>query len=96
MLSVDTGTTVATFVAVPNASGTLPAYKLGSEISQINVDVKSPLSKIDGARIYFFVAENSTFPNAPEVTYSSSGANVTNVRNPPNSDVPPTHSPNSP
>lgn len=88
MLSVGTGTT-ATFVPVPNASGTLPAYKLGSEISQINVDLTSPLSKIDGARIYFFVAENSTFPNAPEVSYSSSGSAVTNVKNPPNSDYPP-------
>lgn len=88
MLSVETGT-IATFVAVPNASGTLPAYKLGSEISQINVDVRSPLSKIDGARIYFFVAQNSTFPNAPQVSYSSSGSAVTNVKNPPNSDYPP-------
>lgn len=88
MLSVGTGT-IATFVPVPNASGTLPAYKLGSEISQINVDLTSPLSKIDGARIYFFVAENSTFPNAPEVSYSSSGSAVTNVKNPPNSDYPP-------
>ncbi len=89
MLSVGAGTTIATFVPVPNEKGTLPAYKLGSEISQINVDVKAPLNKIDGARIYFFVAENSTFPNAPEVSYSNSGANVTNVKNPPNSDVPP-------
>ena len=90
MLSVEAGT-IATFVPVPNGSGTLPAYKLGSEISQINVDVSPPLSKIDGARIYFFVAENSMFPNAPEVSYSSSssGTTVTNVKNPPNSDYPP-------
>lgn len=92
MLSVETGTTIAKFVPVPNEKGTLPAYKLGSQISQINVDLPSPLpatGKIDGARIYFFVAENSTFPNAPKVSYSGSGANVTNVKNPPNSDYPP-------
>lgn len=91
MLSVATGTgnTIATFVPVPNPSGTLPAYKLGSEISQISVDLTPPLSKIDGARIYFFVAENSTFPNAPEVSYTGSGCAVTNVKNPPNPDYPP-------
>ena len=36
MLSVGAGTTIATFVPVPNEKGTLPAYKLGSEISQIH------------------------------------------------------------
>src|SRR5215216_2703673 len=66
MLSVETGTT-ATFVPVTNTSGTLPVYKLGGQISQISIDVTSPLKQIDGARIYFFVADNSKFPNAPEV-----------------------------
>lgn len=91
MLSVGTGTT-ATFVTVPNASGTLPAYKLGAEITQINVDVTPPLAasaKIDGARIYFFVADNSKFPSAPAINYTNSGSNVINVKNPPNSDAPP-------
>lgn len=92
MLSVKTGTTIATFVSVPNTSGTLPAYKLGTEISQISIDVTPPLDpsrQIDGARIYFFVADNSKFPSAPEVKYINSGAAVINVKNPPNSDVPP-------
>jgi hypothetical protein len=88
MLSVETGTT-ATFVKVPNASGTLPVYTLGTQISQISIDLSAPLSPIDGARIYLFVADNSKFPGAPEVSYTNSGANVTNVTNPPNSDVPP-------
>lgn len=92
MLNVKTGTTFATFVPVPNTSGTLPVYKLGAEITQVNIDVTPPLDpsgKIDGARIYFFVADNSKFPDAPEVSYTNSGAAVTNVKNPPNSDVPP-------
>ena len=88
MLSVGSGTT-ATFVPVTSASGTLPAYKLGTEISQINIDVTPPLDGIDGARIYFFVADNSKFPSAPAISYTNSGANVTNVKNPPNSDAPP-------
>jgi hypothetical protein len=88
MLSVETGTT-ATFVPVTSTSGTLPAYKLGGQISQISIDVTSPLNPIDGARIYFFVADNSKFPSAPEVSYTNSGANVINVKNPPNSDAPP-------
>lgn len=91
MLSVGAGTT-ATFVSVPNASGTLPAYKLGAEISQITIDVTPPLDasrRINGARIYFFVADKSKFPAAPEVKYTNGGANVINVKNPPNSDVPP-------
>jgi hypothetical protein len=88
MLSVETGTT-ATFVPVTNTSGTLPAYKLGAQISQISINVSSPLKQIDGARIYFFVADNSKFPSAPQVNYTNSGANVINVKNPPNSDVPP-------
>jgi hypothetical protein len=88
MLSVTTGTT-ATFVTVPNTSGTLPVYKLGSQITQISIDLTPPLSQINGARIYFFVADNSKFPSAPEVSYSNSGANVANVKNPPNSAVPP-------
>ena len=92
MLSVGSGTTLATFVPVPNTSGTLPAYKLGAEITQISIDVTPPLDpsgKIDGARIYFFVADNSKFPDAPEVSYTNGGADVTNVKNPPNPDVPP-------
>jgi hypothetical protein len=92
MLSVEAGTTVATFVSVPNTSGTLPVYKLGAEISQISIDVTPPLdpsAQIDGARIYFFVADNSKFPSAPAVKYINSGAAVINVKNPPNSDVPP-------
>jgi hypothetical protein len=88
MLSVGTGTT-ATFVPVTNTSGTLPAYKLGTQISQINIELKPTLNQVDGARIYFFVADNSKFPNAPAVSYTGSGANVINVKNPPNSDVPP-------
>jgi len=88
MLSVATGTT-ATFVTIPNTSGTLPVYKLGAQISQISIDVTPPLNQIDGARIYFFVADNSKFPSAPEVSYTNSGSNVVNVKNPPNSDVPP-------
>jgi hypothetical protein len=88
MLSVGSGTT-ATFVTVPSASGTLPAYKLGAEISQISIDLTPPLSQINGARIYFFVADNSKFPTAPAISYSNSGANVANVKNPPNPDVPP-------
>jgi hypothetical protein len=88
MLSVGTGTT-ATFVPIMNTSGALPVYKLGVEISQISIDVTPPLNQIDGARIYFFVADNSKFPSAPVVNYTNSGANVINVKNPPNSDVPP-------
>lgn len=89
MLSVTTGTT-ASFVAMPNESGTLPAYNLGSTgITQIDIDLTPPLNEINGARIYFFVAENSEFPNPPQVTYTAWGANVVNVENPPNSAVPP-------
>lgn len=92
MLSVKTGTTIAEFVSVPNVSGTLPVYKLSAEISQISIDVTSPLNssrQIDGARIYFFVADNTKFPDAPKVCYTDSGAKVINVKNPPNSDFPP-------
>lgn len=89
MLSVNAGTKIATFVPVPNQSGTLPAYKLGEEISQISIDITPPLKEVNGARIYFFVADNSKFPSAPQVPYTNGGANVTNVKNPPNPDVPP-------
>lgn len=88
MLSVGSGTT-ATFVTAPNTSGTLPAYQLGTEITQISIDLTPPLKQINGARIYFFVADNSKFPTAPEISYSNSGANVANVNNPPNPAVPP-------
>ena len=88
MLSVTAGTTAA-FVAVPNQSGNLPTYKLGTDITEISVSTAAPLQAINGARIYFFVADNSTFPSAPQVPYSNSGAAVTNVLNPPNSAVPP-------
>lgn len=89
MLSVTSGTQTATFVPVPNQTGTLPAYKLGQEISQISIDITAPLTEINGARIYFFVADNSTFPSPPQVPYTNGGASVTNVQNPPNSAVPP-------
>ncbi|MEI8381916.1 MAG: beta-1,3-glucanase family protein [Planctomycetota bacterium] len=96
MLNVAAGTKTAKFVTMPNATGTLPVYKLGIDIDQISVDVTPPnpptqpfANKIDGARIYFFVANNAVFPTAPVVKYSGGGSSVINVKNPPNSDVPP-------
>src|SRR5918993_1968331 len=62
MLDVESETTTAKFVPVPKASGTLPVFNLGAEISQISIDMTPPLdpsARIDGARIYFFVADKS-------------------------------------
>lgn len=90
MLSPGTQPKTAKFVEITSKEGILPAYKLETEITKIIVDTTTnPLPKIVGARIYFFVAENSKFPTAPEITYSNYGADVTNVKNPPNPDVPP-------
>mgnify|MGYP003325531992 CR=1 FL=1 len=96
MLNVAAGTKAATFVPMPSENGTLPAYRLGVDIDQISFDVTPPNpptkpfeNKIDGARIYFFVAANAIFPKAPVVTYSGGGSSVVNVKNPPNSEVPP-------
>lgn len=82
----------ATFIPVTAKSGTLPAYKLSDEITEVKVDIPSPFpdsAKIDGARIYFFVADKSKFSAAPVIAYDNKGANVTNVLNPPNTTVPP-------
>lgn len=92
MLSITKGTKTATFIPVAANSGTLPAYKLNDEILEVQVNIPAPFpdsAKIDGARIYFFVADNSIFKTAPAIAYSNKGANVTNVLNPPNSTVPP-------
>lgn len=92
MLNVAAGTKTATFVPMPNETGTLPVYKLGIDIDQISVDVTPTqpfASKIDGARIYFFVANNASFPTAPVVKYAGGGSSVINVKNPPNTEVPP-------
>lgn len=85
-------TKTASFIAVTAKSGTLPAYKLNDEITEVKVDIPSPFTdadKIDGARIYFFVADNSKFSAAPKIAYDNTGANVTNVQNPPNTTEPP-------
>src|SRR6267154_1507032 len=91
-LMLNGASTTATFASMPQESGTLPAYQLDDEITAISVDISPPLDaskQINGARIYFFVANNKTFPNPPVVTYSSYGANVQNVGNPPNDSCPP-------
>jgi len=95
-LTVTTGSTVASFQDFPNTSGTVPSFKLGTEITSIaidatpsNTDPTKPANSVDGARIYFFIAENSVFPTAPQIKYDGSGANIVNVKNPPNTDVPP-------
>lgn len=94
MLSVTSGTTAA-FVSVPTqpGSGTLPAYKLGTEITEIDVDVDpgswTSAKEINGARIYFFVDDHNDFNHRPEMKYSNAGASVVGVPNPPTSEVPP-------
>lgn len=92
MLSVSGKDKTATFIPVTAKSGTLPAYKLNDKILEVQVDIPSPFpdtAKIDGARIYFFVADDKLFPAAPQIAYDGYGANVTNVQNPPNTTVPP-------
>lgn len=92
MLSVASETTAA-FVPVPPGNGTLPVYKLGSEITEIDVDVDpgawSSAKEIDGARIYFFVDNKNAFGRGPAIKYSNGGASVVGVPNPPTSKVPP-------
>lgn len=95
-LSQKPKTTAASFVDMPSENGTIPAYMLGTDLTEIVIDKtpsttnpKEPAHKVDGARIYFFIAENSTFPHAPIVTYSNYGLNVQNVKNPPNTSIPP-------
>ena len=78
------------FTKITEESGSLPAYSLIDEIFEIDIDATTqPLSEINGARIYFFVSEKSKFPNPPVVKYTNYGASVTNVQNPPNTDVAP-------
>ncbi len=76
----DTGT----FVAYTQASGTLPVYTLTASPSSLSLpsDVA-----ITGARVYFFVDTAGLGP--PAISYSGSGASVTQPGNPPNSTVPP-------
>ncbi len=87
---------VASFVDIPDTDGTLPVYKLGSEITSIAVDATPsstqanlPANPIDGARIYFFVAKNSQFSSGPQIPYSNSGKSIQNVTNPPTPTIPP-------
>lgn len=96
MLSVDGNTGIASFTKITDATGTLNTYKLMTEITEISVDMTpsaadptKPAEPVDGARIYFFVAENSKFPSAPVVKYNNYGKDVINVQNPPNPNVPP-------
>lgn len=82
----------ASFVKISQAAGTLPAYKLGDQITEVQVNIPAPFSdddKIVGARIYFFVADNSMFSAAPAIKYSGNGSAVVNVLNPPTNTVPP-------
>jgi len=93
-LQVTAGTTTAKFVKPTDAAGNLPAAKLGSGVTEITVDTTAATAKtaadpVDGGRIYFFVANDSDFPTAPVVSYTNYCKQVTNVTNPPNTDVPP-------
>ncbi len=80
---------VAAFTAITQENGTLPAYKLGEDITSISVNTQSPVDAINGARIYFFVSDNKAFPNPPVVTYTGYGSAIQNVPNPPNESVAP-------
>lgn len=71
MLTVANGITTAAFTPA-NESGTLPALKLGSEITGISVDRSV---EIDGARVYIFVAAKQHL-EPPVITYSNGGASV--------------------
>ena len=95
-LSQQDETDTASFVEMTSEKGTIPAYKLGTDIAKIAIDTSPiekgstvPKNRIDGARIYFFISENSKFSEAPKITYSNHGASVKNVKNPPNTDVAP-------
>jgi hypothetical protein len=92
MLSRIASNNTASFTAITKDSGTLPVYKLGTDITEILIDASSPFTPamgINGARIYFFVSSNTTFPKPPVVTYSGGGAAVQNVPNPPTTAIAP-------
>ncbi|MDD2769642.1 MAG: beta-1,3-glucanase family protein [Methylococcus sp.] len=77
------------FGAFPAASGNVACYQVGNgagQVSQITVDSSFYLN---GARIYFFVADQSLFPTCPSIAYSNSGGNVVQPVGPPNPSAPP-------
>lgn len=84
----------ASFTNYTKASGYINSYELGTEIKSIKLSNKNP---INGARIYFFVADkrkiyNDNSDKAKNInlrfSYSNSGAEVNQVGNPPQTKFP--------
>jgi hypothetical protein len=94
MLTVNATDSLGTFNPMPADSGFVQSYELGKDITKIQLSSTNP---IVGARIYFFVSnDTTTYKDISNLTsnhnlgfkYSANGAAVSQVGNPPQTAYP--------
>ncbi len=90
VLSVTGTNRTGSFVAQTNVEGYVESYKLGDEITGIDVDMST--NRIAGARVYFFVADSQLSYSSnglpPRFSFLNSGRSVIQCANPPQSEYP--------